>query len=56
VRNFPTFTEEDNLKNFMTKFESKVLDSHRLLVFDLSSRDTLARWWGAHKKVIWDWY
>jgi hypothetical protein len=56
VRQFPTFTEEDNLENFLTEFESEVLDSQRLLVLDIALRDTPAQWWGAHKKVIQDWY
>jgi hypothetical protein len=42
VRQFPTFTEEDNLEKFLTYFESKVLDSQRLLVLDISLRDTPA--------------
>jgi hypothetical protein len=40
VKQFPTFTGEDNLENFVTEFESKVLDSQRLLVLDIELRDT----------------
>jgi hypothetical protein len=42
VRQFPKFTEEKNLENFLTSFESEVLDSQRLLVLDIALRDTLA--------------
>jgi len=56
VRQFPTFTKDDNLENFLTEFESEVLDSQRLLLLDITLRDTPARWWSAHKEVIQDLY
>jgi hypothetical protein len=56
VRQFPTFTKEENLEKFLTEFESKVLDSHRLLVLEIALKDTHAQWWGAHKEVSQDWY
>ena len=52
VRQFPTFNDEDDIEKFLTKFESKVLDSQILLVLDIALRDTPTRWWGAHKEVI----
>jgi hypothetical protein len=56
VRQFPTFTEEYNLENFMKKFESEILESQILSMLDIALRDTPTRWWGAHKKVIQDRY
>jgi len=44
VRQFPTFTEEENLEKFLTEFELEVLDCQQLLVLDIELRDTPARW------------
>ena len=56
VREPPTFYGQNNLEEFLRKFELEVLDSQRLLVLNISLKATPARWWGAHKKVIKDWY
>jgi hypothetical protein len=33
-----------------------VLENQRLLSLDISLKATPARWWGAHKETIQDWY
>jgi hypothetical protein len=38
VRQFPTFTEEENLENFLTEFESEVLDSHNIISVGYSTK------------------
>jgi hypothetical protein len=33
-----------------------VLENQRLLALDITLKATPARWWGAHKETIKDWY
>jgi hypothetical protein len=33
-----------------------VSNNYRLLSLYISLKDTLARWWGAHKEIVKDWY
>jgi hypothetical protein len=44
------------LETFLTQYEDAVLENQRLLELDLSLKATPARWWGAHKETITDWY
>jgi hypothetical protein len=38
------------------RYEEEVSDNQRLLVLDITLKATPARWWGAHKQNIQDWY
>jgi hypothetical protein len=40
----------------LTCYEDEVLENQRLLTLDIALKDTPARWWGAHKDTIKDWY
>jgi hypothetical protein len=40
----------------LSLYEDKVLENHRLLELDMALKDTPARWWGAHKETIKEWY
>jgi hypothetical protein len=40
------------LETFLTQYKDEVLENQRLLAL----KATLARWWGAHKETITDWY
>jgi hypothetical protein len=33
-----------------------VLENQRLLALDIALKETPARWWGAHKETVKDWY
>jgi len=56
VREPPSFHEINNLEEFLTIYEDEVLDSQRLLALNIALKDTPARWWGAHKETIKNWY
>jgi hypothetical protein len=45
-----------DLETFLTQYKDVVLDNQRLLSLDLALKATPARWWGAHKKTITNWY
>jgi hypothetical protein len=40
----------------LIKYEEEVLENQRLLYLDIALKAKLARWWGAHKEIIQDWY
>jgi hypothetical protein len=44
------------LETFLAQYEDEVLENQRLLALDLALKATPARWWGAHKETITDWY
>jgi len=56
VREPPSSYGQNDLEEFLTKFELEVLESKRLLVLDISLKATLARWWDTHKENIHDCY
>ena len=56
VREPPTFYGQNDLEEFLTKFELEFFESHRLPVLDISLKATPACWWGTHKENIHDWY
>jgi hypothetical protein len=46
----------NDLEEFLTRYEDGVLPNQRLLDLDIALKETPARWWGAHKETIRDWY
>jgi hypothetical protein len=52
----PCFHGLNDLETFLTQYEDEVLENQRLLALDLSLKDTLTIWWGAHKETNIDWY
>jgi hypothetical protein len=56
VREPPSFYGQNDLEEFLTKFELEVLESQRLLVLDIPLKETPARWWDTHKENINDFY
>jgi hypothetical protein len=55
VSNLPTFDGLNPLETFFSDFEESVPIQQRLLAMDEVPRETLERWWGAHKSNIIDW-
>jgi hypothetical protein len=55
VSNLPTFDGLNHLKGFLLNFEEIVPTQKRLLAMDKALKETLARWWGTHKKNITNW-
>jgi hypothetical protein len=56
IREPPSFHGVNDLEEFLTKYEDEVLENQRLLSLDIALKATPARWWGAHKETIQDWY
>jgi hypothetical protein len=56
IREPPSFHGVNDLEEFLTKYEDEVLENQRLLSLDIALKETPARWWGAHKETIKDWY
>jgi hypothetical protein len=56
IRDPPSFHGLNDLEIFLTQYEDEVLENQRLLALDLALKATPARWWGAHKETITDWY
>jgi hypothetical protein len=56
IREPPSFHGLNDLETFLTQYEDEVLENQRLLALDLALKATPARWWGAHKETITDWY
>ena len=56
IREPPSFHRLNDLETFLTQYECEVLENQRLLVLDLALKATPARWWGAHKETITNWY
>jgi hypothetical protein len=56
VREPPTFYGQNDLEEFLRKFELEFFESHRLPVLDISLKATPACWWGTHKEKILNWY
>jgi len=55
VRNLPTFDGLNHLETFLAEFERIVLVQQRMLALDKALKETLAIWWGTHKKNIIEW-
>ena len=51
----PTYEGLPNLASFLMEFEEKVTELQRLSGLDYVLKDTLAIWWGTHKKAISEW-
>jgi hypothetical protein len=56
IREPPSFHGVNDLEAFLTRYEDEVLENQRLLALDIALKATPARWWGAHKETIKDWY
>jgi hypothetical protein len=56
IREPSSFHGVNYLESFLTCYEDKVVESQRLLELDIALKATPARWWGAHKETIKDWY
>jgi hypothetical protein len=52
VREPPVFYGQNDLEEFLTKFDLEVLEIQRLQVLDISLKYTPTRWWGTHKENI----
>jgi transposase-like protein len=55
VSNLPTFDGLNHLGTFIVEFERNVPVQKRMLALDKALKETLARWWGTHKKNIVEW-
>jgi hypothetical protein len=44
------------LETFLTQYKDEVSETQKLLALDLAFKSTPARWWGAHKETIIEWY
>jgi hypothetical protein len=56
VREPPTFYGQNDLEEFLMKFELEVVENQRLPVLYIALKATHARWWGTHKENINNWY
>jgi hypothetical protein len=56
IREPSSFHGVNDLEAFLIQYEDEVLENQRLLALDIALKATLARWWGAHKETIKDWY
>jgi hypothetical protein len=56
IREPPSFHGVNDLEVFLAQYKDEVLENHRILSLDIALKATLARWWGAHKETITDWY
>jgi hypothetical protein len=56
IRETPSFHGINELEEFLTRYEDEVLENQRILSLYISLKETPARWWGAHKEVVRDWY
>jgi hypothetical protein len=56
IREPLSFHGLNDLETLLTQYEDGVLENQRLLALDLALKATPARWWGAHKETITDWY
>jgi hypothetical protein len=56
IREPPIFHGINDLETFLAQYKDEVSENQRLLALDIALKATLARWWGAHKETITDWY
>ena len=56
IREPPSFHGVNELELFLTQYKDEVLENQRLLALDIALKGTPARWWGAHKEIVKDWY
>jgi hypothetical protein len=56
IREPPSFHGINDLETFLAHYEDEVSENQRLLALDITLKATPARWWGAHKETIIDWY
>jgi len=55
IRNYPTYDGTSYLNNFLTDIDIKFVPDQRISVFYIALKDTSARWWATHKKLLLDW-
>jgi hypothetical protein len=56
IREPPSFHGVNELEELLTRYKDEVLENQRLLALDITLKITPARWWGAHKETVKDWY
>ena len=56
IREHLSFHGVNDLEAFLTRYEDEVLENQMLLAMDIKLKVTPARWWGAHKEIVKDWY
>jgi hypothetical protein len=56
LREPPIFYGQNDLEEFITKFELEFLESKRLIVLDISLKGAPTCWWGTYKENIHYWY
>jgi hypothetical protein len=56
IREPLSFHGINELEELLTRYEDEVLENQRILVLDISLKETPTRWSGAHKETIKDWY
>jgi hypothetical protein len=56
IKEPPNFHGLNDLETFLTQYKDEVLENQMLLALDLALKATPARWWGAHKEIITNWY
>jgi hypothetical protein len=44
----------NDLEAFLIRYEDEVLEYQRLVVLDITLKETPARWWGGHKETVKD--
>jgi hypothetical protein len=54
IREPPIFHGVNCLEEFLTRYEEEVLENQILLALDIALKETLVRWWGAHKEKVKD--
>jgi hypothetical protein len=52
VREPPNFYGQNDLEEFLRKFDLEFLENQRLLVLYISLKEKPSRWWGTHKEKI----
>jgi hypothetical protein len=56
IREPPSCHGLNVLEEFLTIYEDEFLQNQRLLSLEIELKETPARWWGAHKETIKEWY
>jgi hypothetical protein len=56
IRELLNFHGINDLEEFLTRYEDEFLENQWLLAVEIALKETLARWWGAHKEEVKEWY
>jgi hypothetical protein len=56
IREPPSFHGVNDLEEFLTIYKMKCYKIRGSYLLDITLKETPARWWGAHKETVKDWY